>query len=95
VFLAPQNAQINSQKWHKLTLEVLKVNIFMFKMQNDLIWAYNQMAKSRPHCRKKPKIDLWEITGCVQIQEIERPEGREQFWQKKAFCFIAKKSINK
>jgi hypothetical protein len=23
---------------------------------------------------KKPKIDLWEITGCAQIQEIERPE---------------------
>jgi ribosomal protein S1 len=21
--------------------------------------------------RKKPKIDLWEITGCVHIQEIE------------------------
>jgi hypothetical protein len=43
-------------------------------MQYDPIWAYNQMAKkTRPHCRKKPKIDLWEITGCT-IQEIERPE---------------------
>jgi hypothetical protein len=31
------------------------------------------MAKSRPHRRKNPKIDLWEITGCAQIQEIERP----------------------
>jgi hypothetical protein len=29
--------------------------------------------KSCPHRRKKPKIDLWEITGCAQIQEIERP----------------------
>jgi hypothetical protein len=29
--------------------------------------------KSHPHRRKKPKIDLWEITGCAQIQEIERP----------------------
>jgi hypothetical protein len=28
-----------------------------------------------PHRRKKPKIDLWEITGCAQIQEIERPGG--------------------
>jgi hypothetical protein len=26
--------------------------------------------KSRPHRRKKPKI-----TGCAQIQEIERPDG--------------------
>jgi hypothetical protein len=57
-----------------LTLEVLKVNIFRFKMQNDLIWAYNQMAKSHLHHRIKPKIDLWEITGCAQIQEIVRPE---------------------
>jgi hypothetical protein len=23
--------------------------------------------------QKKPKIDLWKITGCAQIQEIERP----------------------
>jgi hypothetical protein len=30
--------------------------------------------KSCPHHRKKPKIDLWEITGCAQIQEIERPD---------------------
>jgi hypothetical protein len=51
-----------------LTLEVLKlkVKIFRFKMQNDLIWAYNQMAK-------KSKIDLWEIRGFAQILEIERP----------------------
>jgi hypothetical protein len=38
-------------------------------MQNDLIWACNQMAKKLSG--KKPKIDLWEITGCAQIQEIE------------------------
>jgi hypothetical protein len=58
-----------------MTLEVLKVNIFRFKMQNDLIWAYIQPngKKSCPHRRKKPKIELWEITGCAQIQEIERP----------------------
>jgi hypothetical protein len=30
--------------------------------------------KSCPHCRKKPKIDLWDISGCAKIQEIERPD---------------------
>jgi hypothetical protein len=35
----------STPKCHKLTLEVLKVNIFRVKMQNDQIWAYNQMAK--------------------------------------------------
>jgi hypothetical protein len=33
-------------------------------MQKDPIWADNQMAKHL-HRRKKPKIDLWEITGCA------------------------------
>jgi hypothetical protein len=33
-------------------------------MHNDLIWAYNQMAKK---LSEKPKIDLWEITGCAQM----------------------------
>jgi hypothetical protein len=56
-----------------LTLEVLKVNIFRFKMQNDPIWAYNQMVEKSSAPQKKPKIDLWEIRGCAQIQEIERP----------------------
>jgi hypothetical protein len=42
-FFALQNAQ-STPKSHKLTLEVLKVNIFRFKMQKDLIWACNQMA---------------------------------------------------
>jgi hypothetical protein len=36
-----------------LTLEVLKVNIFRFKMQNDLISAYNQMAKKLSAPQKK------------------------------------------
>jgi hypothetical protein len=27
------------------------------------------------HHRKKHKIDLWEITGCAQIQAIESPAG--------------------
>jgi hypothetical protein len=44
-------------------------------MQNNLIWAYNQMAKKLSALQKKPKIGLWEITGCAQILEIERPEG--------------------
>jgi hypothetical protein len=46
-FFAPQNAPIYSLK---LTLEVLKVDIFRFKMQKDLIWAYD-------HCtaEKSPK----------------------------------------
>jgi hypothetical protein len=39
-------------------------------MQNDPIWAYNQMAKMSSDRRKKPKIDLWEITGCAEIQEM-------------------------
>jgi hypothetical protein len=66
----------STPKCHKLTLEVLKVNIFRFKMQNDPIWAYNQMAK-------KSKIDLWEIAGCAQIQEIERPAcPRSKVWFK-------------
>jgi hypothetical protein len=32
---------------------VLKVNIFRFKMQNDLIWAYNQMEKKLSAPQKK------------------------------------------
>jgi hypothetical protein len=32
--------------------------------------------------QKKTKIDLWEITGCAKVQEIERPvyvfQGRIQ-----------------
>jgi hypothetical protein len=40
-------------KCHKLTLEVLKVDIFRFKMQKDLIWAYNQMAKKSAALQKK------------------------------------------
>jgi hypothetical protein len=34
-------------KCHKLTLEVLKVNIFRFKMQKELISAYNQMLAKK------------------------------------------------
>jgi hypothetical protein len=56
-----------------LTIEVLKVKIFRFKMQKYLIWAYNQLAKSHLNRRKKPKLDLCEITGCAQIQAIESP----------------------
>jgi hypothetical protein len=37
--------------------------------------------KCRPHLGKKPKIDLWEITGCGQIQEIERPAEEEKTFQ--------------
>jgi hypothetical protein len=61
-FFAPQNAQIHS---HKLTLEVLKVNIFRFKMQNDPIWAYNQMPwqKSHPH-RSAEKSPLGNYSVC-------------------------------
>jgi hypothetical protein len=33
---------------------------------------------------KKPKIDLWEITGCAQIQEIEWPG----VWAYLDFCSI-------
>jgi hypothetical protein len=39
-------------------------------MQKDLIWAYNQMAKKSSTLQKKAQKDLWEITGCAQIQEI-------------------------
>jgi hypothetical protein len=60
-------------KCHKLTLEVLKVDIFRFKMQNDPIWSYNQMTK-------KSKIDLWIITGRAKIQEIERPVHGIKVW---------------
>jgi hypothetical protein len=35
-------------------------------MQKDLISAYNQLAKKLSATQK--------ITGCAQIQEIERPE---------------------
>jgi hypothetical protein len=56
----------STPKCPKLTLEVLKVNIFRFKIQKDPISAYNQMAKSNLHHRKKPQIDLWEKTGCAQ-----------------------------
>jgi hypothetical protein len=56
----------STPKCHKLTLEILK-------MQKDPIWASNQMAKKFSAPQKNPKIDLWEITGCTQIQEIERP----------------------
>jgi hypothetical protein len=43
--------------------------------------------KSHPHHRKKPKIDLWKITGCAQIQEIERPDGISQNCH---ICFCCK-----
>jgi hypothetical protein len=43
----------STPKCNKLTLEVLKVNIFRFKMQNDPIWAYNQMAKKLSAPQKK------------------------------------------
>jgi hypothetical protein len=26
-------------------------------------------------CDNNPKIDLWEIRGCAEIQEIERPNS--------------------
>jgi hypothetical protein len=42
-------------------------------MQKDLIWADDQMAKKLSAPQKKAQKDLWEITGCAQIQEIERP----------------------
>jgi hypothetical protein len=45
----------STPKCHNLTLEVLKVNIFRFKMQNDPIWAYNQMVKSHRTAEKSPK----------------------------------------
>jgi hypothetical protein len=50
-------------------------------MQKHLIWAYNQMAKShlhprkKRHCRKKPKIDLWESTWCAEFLAIESPDN--------------------
>jgi hypothetical protein len=43
----------STPKCHILTLEVLKVNIFRFKMQNDPIWAYNQMANKSSAPQKK------------------------------------------
>jgi hypothetical protein len=41
--------------------------------------------KSRPHRRKKLKIDISEITGCTQIQEIERPEVH---YENVLFCTV-------
>jgi hypothetical protein len=64
-FFASQNAQIHS-KCHKF----LKVKNAKWP---DLGLQSNG-KKSHPHHWKKPKIDLWEITGCAQIQEIERPD---------------------
>jgi hypothetical protein len=37
----------------KLALEVPTVNIFRYKMQNDPILAYNQMAKKSSASQKK------------------------------------------
>jgi hypothetical protein len=31
--------------------------------------------------QKTPKIDLWEITGCAQIQEIEKPDSKDFCYQ--------------
>jgi hypothetical protein len=45
----------STPKCHKLTLEVLKVKIFRFKMQKDLISAYNQMAKKLSALLKKAR----------------------------------------
>jgi hypothetical protein len=43
----------STPKCHKLTLEVLKVNIFRFKMQNDPIWAYKSNGKKSSAPQKK------------------------------------------
>jgi hypothetical protein len=43
----------STPKCHKLTLEILKIYIFRFKMQNDPLWAYNQMAKKLAAPQKK------------------------------------------
>jgi hypothetical protein len=55
----PVNGAQNKHKkneCHKFTLEVVKVSIFRFKMQNDPIWAYNQIAKKVVRtAEKKPK----------------------------------------
>jgi hypothetical protein len=61
---------------HLKTCPKLKVNIFRFKMQNDLIWTGPTIKwqKSPLHRRKKPKIDLREVTGYAQMQAIERPD---------------------
>jgi hypothetical protein len=63
----------STPKCHKLTLEVLKVTFSGSKCQRTWFGPTIKWKKSRLHRRKKPKIDLWEITGCAQIQEIERP----------------------
>jgi hypothetical protein len=55
-----------------LTLEVPKVNISGLKL--PAFGPTIKWQKSCPHCRKKPKIALWEIAGCAQIQDIERPD---------------------
>jgi hypothetical protein len=36
-----------------LTLVILKVKIFRFKMQKDVFWAFNQMAKKSSAAQKK------------------------------------------
>jgi hypothetical protein len=43
----------STPKCHELTLDVLKVNIFRFKMQNDLTWSYNLMTKKLSASQKK------------------------------------------
>jgi hypothetical protein len=49
--------------------------------------------KCCPRRRKKPKIDLWEITGCAQIQEIERPVTLELKNQKRKMNIYLKSYI--
>jgi hypothetical protein len=48
-------------------------------MPNDYLGLQSNGKKSHPHHRKKPKIDLWEITRCAQNLEIERPDNLHSF----------------
>jgi hypothetical protein len=79
-FFAPQD----TPKCHKLTLEVLNVNIFRFKMQNYPISADNQMSKklsaplkknqNRPlgNYRMCPNSGNWKawLLICVQFKVL-------------------------
>jgi hypothetical protein len=63
----------STPKCPKLILEVLKVNIFRFNANGPDLGLQSNVKKVICTAEKKPKIDLWEIAGCAQIQEIEKP----------------------
>jgi hypothetical protein len=62
-------------------LEVLKVNIFRFKMQMDLIWAYNQMAKTSSAPQKKAQ------SGPLGNYRVCPNSGNWRAWQRNRLWF--------